>query len=75
MWSKNLGFSFPRGGSSGNPEWEMAPAKPSIVRLSEKSKDGQAPSAPGFRFQDYTWAWWKRAMDSQIRCWAMSYGE
>lgn len=38
MIQEFLGFSFPRGGSSGNPEWEMAPAKPSIVRLSEKSK-------------------------------------
>lgn len=47
MVQEFLEFSFPKGGSSGNPEWEMAPAKLSIVRLSEKIKAGQAPSAPG----------------------------
>lgn len=37
MWSKNfVGLSFPRGDS----EWEMAPAKLSIVGLSEKSNVG-----------------------------------
>jgi len=37
MWSNNfVGLSFPRG----DPEWEMAPAKLSIVGVRDKSKVG-----------------------------------